>query len=85
MASLSPEQRAKGVIASSAGNHAQGVALAAKTLVGSNWSALHQLFHLSPEVVKLCMLEKEAGSIFEISVSLSCYFSIRWQAIHYKA
>jgi threonine dehydratase len=32
MAHLSPEQRAKGVIAASAGNHAQGVALAARTL-----------------------------------------------------
>ena len=31
IASLSPEERACGVIASSAGNHAQGVALAAKT------------------------------------------------------
>ena len=33
MASLTPEQREKGVIASSAGNHAQGVALAAAKLV----------------------------------------------------
>lgn len=33
MASLTPEQRAIGVITSSAGNHAQGVALSAKTLV----------------------------------------------------
>lgn len=33
MASLTPEQRAKGVICSSAGNHAQGVALAAGHLV----------------------------------------------------
>lgn len=33
MASLSPESRSRGVICSSAGNHAQGVALAAKTLV----------------------------------------------------
>jgi threonine dehydratase len=32
IASLSPEQRAKGVIAASAGNHAQGVALAASKL-----------------------------------------------------
>lgn len=32
LASLSPEQRAKGVVASSAGNHGLGVALAAKTL-----------------------------------------------------
>ncbi len=31
IASLSPEERAAGVIASSAGNHAQGVALAART------------------------------------------------------
>ena len=30
IASLTPEERASGVIASSAGNHAQGVALAAK-------------------------------------------------------
>lgn len=34
MAQLSPEQLARGVITSSAGNHAQGVALAAKKLVG---------------------------------------------------
>jgi hypothetical protein len=33
MASLSAEQRQRGVIASSAGNHAQGVALAASKLV----------------------------------------------------
>ena len=33
MASLTPEQRQKGVICSSAGNHAQGVALAAMKLV----------------------------------------------------
>ena len=33
MASLTPEQREKGVICSSAGNHAQGVALAGRTLV----------------------------------------------------
>ncbi|BDS05613.1 L-threonine dehydratase [Oceaniferula spumae] len=32
MAALSPEQRAKGIVAASAGNHAQGVALAAKAL-----------------------------------------------------
>ncbi len=32
MAALSPEQREKGLVAASAGNHAQGVALAAKTL-----------------------------------------------------
>ncbi len=32
IASLSPEQKAKGVIAASAGNHAQGVALAASNL-----------------------------------------------------
>ncbi len=32
MATLSPEQRAKGVVAASAGNHAQGVALAAARL-----------------------------------------------------
>jgi len=32
MAHLSPEQRAKGVIAASAGNHAQGVALAAQKM-----------------------------------------------------
>src|SRR3990172_327044 len=32
IASLSPEQRAHGVIAASAGNHAQGVALAASKL-----------------------------------------------------
>lgn len=32
MVHLTPEQRARGVIASSAGNHAQGVALAAQTL-----------------------------------------------------
>lgn len=32
MAKLSPEQRAKGVVAASAGNHAQGVALAASRL-----------------------------------------------------
>ncbi|MGB0993446.1 MAG: pyridoxal-phosphate dependent enzyme [Akkermansiaceae bacterium] len=32
MASLSEEQRAKGVVAASAGNHAQGVALAARSL-----------------------------------------------------
>ena len=34
MTSLTPEQRDKGVICSSAGNHAQGVALAAHKLVG---------------------------------------------------
>jgi threonine dehydratase len=33
MATLTPEQRDKGVICSSAGNHAQGVALAAYKLV----------------------------------------------------
>lgn len=33
MAHMSPEQRAKGVICSSAGNHAQGVALSASKLV----------------------------------------------------
>ena len=32
MAQLSPEQRARGVVTASAGNHAQGVALAARTL-----------------------------------------------------
>ena len=32
LASLTPEERARGVIASSAGNHAQGVALAARRL-----------------------------------------------------
>ncbi|MCB1208603.1 MAG: pyridoxal-phosphate dependent enzyme [Verrucomicrobiales bacterium] len=32
MAQLTPEQRGKGVVTASAGNHAQGVALAAKTL-----------------------------------------------------
>ena len=32
MTELTPEQRAKGVVTASAGNHAQGVALAAKTL-----------------------------------------------------
>ena len=32
MAQLTPEQRAKGVVTASAGNHAQGVALAARTL-----------------------------------------------------
>jgi threonine dehydratase len=32
MAQLTPEQRERGVVTASAGNHAQGVALAAKTL-----------------------------------------------------
>ena len=32
MANLTPEERARGVIAASAGNHAQGVALAASKL-----------------------------------------------------
>lgn len=32
MSALSPEERARGVVAASAGNHAQGVALAAQTL-----------------------------------------------------
>lgn len=36
MASLSQEQRDIGVITSSAGNHAQGVALSAKTLVNKS-------------------------------------------------
>lgn len=34
MAALTPAQRERGVICSSAGNHAQGVALAASRLVG---------------------------------------------------
>lgn len=34
MAQLTPEELARGVITSSAGNHAQGVALAARQLVG---------------------------------------------------
>ena len=37
MAALSEEERKRGVIASSAGNHAQGVALAAARLV---WGAI---------------------------------------------
>ena len=35
MVHLTPEERARGVICSSAGNHAQGVALAAQKLVSS--------------------------------------------------
>ena len=35
MASLSPEQLARGVITSSAGNHAQGTSLAAAKLVSA--------------------------------------------------
>lgn len=40
MAALTPAQRGRGVICSSAGNHAQGVALAASRLVGPppSWS-----------------------------------------------
>ena len=39
MASLTPEQREIGVITSSAGNHAQGVALSAQALVRHSFSA----------------------------------------------
>ena len=47
MAKLSPEQRKRGVITSSAGNHAQGVALAAKRLgcLGHHCNACHDARH----------------------------------------
>ena len=47
MASLSPEIMDKGVIAASAGNHAQGVALSAKTL---NTSAIIVMPKTTPEI-----------------------------------
>jgi Pyridoxal-phosphate dependent enzyme len=40
MAQLTPEELARGVITSSAGNHAQGVALAASHLVSNGCNAL---------------------------------------------
>ena len=47
MASLPPEIMDKGVIAASAGNHAQGVALSAKTL---NTSAIIVMPKTTPEI-----------------------------------
>ena len=51
VASLSPEERARGIVASSAGNHAQGVALAAKDMVVKRRFAclpMHRLPKLMP-------------------------------------
>jgi hypothetical protein len=45
MASLSPEQLARGVITSSAGNHAQGLSLAAAKLVSDSLSLRHAARH----------------------------------------
>ena len=43
LAQLSAEELARGVICASAGNHAQGVALAARTLVRFHWSPCHAI------------------------------------------
>jgi hypothetical protein len=48
MASLSPEQRARGVITSSAGNHAQGVSLAAAKLARAHTPACAGCMHVLP-------------------------------------
>ena len=62
MASLSPEQRAKGIVAVSAGNHAQGVALAARKL---DCQAIVYMPISTPEV-KQREVKRHGGSNVEI-------------------
>ena len=50
MAHLTPAERARGVICSSAGNHAQGVALAAQKLVRGGLTQPSRCFELSAEL-----------------------------------
>ncbi len=62
MAALSNEQRDKGIVTASAGNHAQGVALAAKTL---NCKAVIYMPRATPEVKRgeVCRLGAEMVEI----------------------
>ena len=62
MAKLTPEQRAKGVVAASAGNHGQGVALAAKRL----GCKAHIFMPRSTPVVKQNAVRMHGGEKVEI-------------------
>eukprot|EP00891_Asterochloris_glomerata_P009871 jgi/Astpho2/9871/Aster-08331 len=67
MASLTPEQRAKGVICSSAGNHAQGVALAAGHL---GCKAIICMPVTTPEI-KINAVRKMGGTVELVGESYS--------------
>jgi len=62
MAAMSPEQRAKGIVAASAGNHAQGVALAARKL---DCQAIVYMPISTPEV-KQSEVKRHGGENVEI-------------------
>ena len=62
MAALSPERRAKGIVAASAGNHAQGIALAARKL---DCQAVVYMPLSTPEV-KQSEVKRHGGSNVEI-------------------
>ena len=71
MAKLPTELLEKGVICSSAGNHAQGVALAAKRL---NCSAVIAMPVTTPEI-KVCFVYMFTFAWFV------CYFLLKWKVI----
>ena len=67
IAQLSEEQKAKGVICASAGNHAQGVALAAKKLgidpIEVNQADLIKLMLREPRLIRRPMIKTETEII----------------------
>ena len=74
LANMSPEARANGVICASAGNHAQGVAMAARHLVSSpiTWVALNVFtlfgkYHCSNQADVQCLLFSQGRSLAESS------------------
>ncbi len=69
MAALSPEARAKGIVAASAGNHAQGVALAARVL---NCQAVIFMPRSTPEV-KQREVRRHGGAHVTIMLHGDCY------------
>ncbi len=69
MAALSPAQRQRGVIAASAGNHAQGVALSARKL---NCRALIVMPETTPKI-KIDAVNKHGGALAEIVLAGTSY------------
>lgn len=79
MASLTAEQRERGVITSSAGNHAQGVALAASRLVRPLEA---QYFWSSCDIVVIGMLQWQLFEIEVVILKTSCLSRLHrlWRA-----
>jgi threonine dehydratase len=77
MCKLTPEQRAGGVVAASAGNHGQGVALAARRL----GCKAHIFMPRSTPVVKQDAVKRHGGDNVEIVSDPNAEFAVTYKLI----